>query len=136
MACDLSKTILGRKRHDGAKGFRVIALGDNGPGLTAWANDVGYERVFAEPLRNWVDKGDVVIAITGSGNSPNVVEAVKTAKAQGAKTIALLGFDGGLVKQLVDAYILVESDRYGHIEDVHLALNHLITAYFEVFISD
>jgi D-sedoheptulose 7-phosphate isomerase len=108
--------------------FRVLALTDNISLLTAWANDAGYHRVFIEQMRTYFEHGDVLIAISGSGNSPNVVEAVLLARNLGVETIGLVGFGGGKLKELVDHAIVVASNEYGPIEDVHLMLNHIITA--------
>jgi D-sedoheptulose 7-phosphate isomerase len=130
MACDLGKNILSKAAPPTVRRFRVMSLTDNMPWITALANDVGYESVFAEQLKNLVQDGDLVIAISGSGNSPNVVEALRVAKALGAKTVALLGFDGGRIKTMVDAYVIVTTDNYGHVEDIHMVLDHLITAWF------
>jgi D-sedoheptulose 7-phosphate isomerase len=135
MACDLAKTALGRPIHPGAKRFKVISLTDNVPLLTAWGNDAGYELIFAEQLRNVANPGDLLIAITGSGNSLNIVEAVKAAKELGLRSIGLLGFDGGQVKDLVDQAVVIDSDNCGHIEDVHMVVNHLITVHFQRALS-
>ncbi len=131
MACDLAKTTLGQRPGTRTKRFRVIALTDNVPLITAWGNDADYDKVFAEQLRNLANSGDLLIAITGSGNSPNIVEAVKAASELGVRSIGLLGFDGGLVRELIDVPVVVESNNYGYIEDVHMILNHLITNYFK-----
>jgi D-sedoheptulose 7-phosphate isomerase len=133
MACDLNKTVLGD--HQSAQGLRVICLSDNVPLLTAWANDVGYDIVFARQLRGWIEAGDVLIAITGSGRSPNIIEAAKVAREAGATVIGFLGFDGGQMRSLADEVVLVQSDNYGHIEDIHMMLDHLITAYFRQVIA-
>ena len=130
MACDLGKNILSSDNEGTTRRFRVASLTDNVPWITALANDLGYEHIFSEQLKCLVQRKDLVIAISGSGNSPNIVEGVKVAKALGAKTVAILGFDGGIVREMVDAYILVESDHYGYIEDVHMTLDHLLTTYF------
>lgn len=131
MACDLGKTVLGDGAKTQAKRFKVIALTDNVPLITAWGNDASYETVFAEQLRNLANSGDLLIVITGSGNSRNIVEAVKAAKELGLQSVGLLGFDGGIVKQLLDQCVVIASDNYGYIEDAHLILNHLITAYLK-----
>jgi D-sedoheptulose 7-phosphate isomerase len=123
-ACDLSKaTVVG-----GRPRLRVTALGDNVALLTAWANDSGFERVFAEPLLNQLDPGDVVIAISASGNSPNVVEAVRIANEIGATTVGLLGFTGGKLLEMVALPLRVQSHDYGVVEDCHMVLGHAITA--------
>jgi D-sedoheptulose 7-phosphate isomerase len=120
-ACDLGKGV----RAAGGGRFRVIALTDNVPLLTAWANDTSYERVFAEQLENLVRQGDVVVGISGSGNSPNVLRAMELARERGAVTVGFTGF-GGRLRPLCDACILVPVGRIEQIEDVHLALQHLI----------
>ena len=129
MACDLAKNVLPREWGTFSHSFRVLALTDNVSWTTALANDLGYENIFSEQLRSIVREGDWVVAISGSGNSPNVVEGVRMAKALGAKTLGILGFDGGSVKNLVDVYVLVEDFNYEYVEDVHVILSHLITSY-------
>jgi D-sedoheptulose 7-phosphate isomerase len=96
------------------------------PLITAWSNDVAYEDVFAEQLYGMMDRGDVVVAISGSGNSPNVLKAVQLARRMGAITIGLTGFDGGQLSKLVDVPLVVPSDCMEQIEDVHVVLCHLI----------
>jgi len=129
MACDLSKNIFGQflGTSEPTGRFKVLSLTDNVPVMTAWANDTAYDRIFVEQVRTFIDPGDVLIAITGSGNSPNVVNATLLAQSLGATTIALLGFDGGKLATLADIPLIVASDDYGPIEDIHLMLNHLMT---------
>ena len=129
MACDLSKTILGKKPRENTKRLRVICLNDSIPIMTAWANDEGFEFVFSEQLRSLGKRGDLLVVITGSGNSKNIVEVVEEAKKLGIETFGLIGFDGGKVKKVVDDCILVNSFDYGIVEDAHHSLNHLITDY-------
>lgn len=122
-ACDLSKaTII-----DGRARMRVTSLTDNIALVTAWANDTSYERVFAEQLMNLVNPSDVVIAVSASGNSPNVLAAVDVARAMGAVTVALVGFSGGALRAVVDAAIHIPISDYGVVEDCHLVLEHAIT---------
>ena len=130
MTCDLGKGTL-RRVYDSEEGrFRVISLTDNVALITAFANDLSFDDVFVQQLRNLVETDDLVITLSGSGNSPNVVRAVKYAKECGAKTLGLLGFKtGGKLGKLVDCAIVVDSTHYGPIEDVQLALNHLITSW-------
>lgn len=130
MACDLAKTVLNKPVGVQPKRFKVIALTDNVPLITAWANDAGYETVFSEQLRNLATSGDLLIVITARGNSPNIVEVVKAAKDLGLQSAGLLGFDGGIVKDLLDSCVVVKSNNYGHVEDAHMILAHLITEYF------
>ena len=122
-ACDLSKATIveGRAR------MRVTSLADNIALLTAWANDTSYEKVFSEQLTNLLNPGDVVIAISASGNSPNVVSAVRAARLMGASTVGLVGFSGGRVLETVDAAVHVPSNDYGVVEDCHSVLEHAIT---------
>ena len=127
MACDFAKTTLGKAKTLPAKRVRAIALTDNAPLITAWGNDVSYDVVFAEQLRNLADAGDLLIVITASGNSPNILEAVRTAKELGLTTVGLLGFEGGKVKPMVDHAVVVRSSHFGYIEDAHSVINHLIT---------
>jgi len=126
-ASDLSKNTVvpGRRR------FRAICLNDNLPVITALANDLGYESIFVEQMRNLLRPGDVVVVVTGSGNSPNIIEALKYARTCSATTIAFLGFDGGKAKSLVDAYIHLECADYGLVEDFHYALGHFFREYFQ-----
>lgn len=131
MACDLNKTVNGNELHAPGPRFHVVSLTDNVPWMTAIANDLGYDYVFSEQLHNLCEPDDLLIAITGSGNSPNVVEAVRVAKSFGAKVFGILGFDGGVVREMVDEYVLVDSTHYGFIEDIHMVLDHLVTAYFK-----
>lgn len=135
MACDLQKTILGTPPRRDVRRFRIIALTDSVPLLTAWGNDAGYDTVFAEQLKTVANEGDLLVVITASGNSPNILEAVRIARELGLHTIGLLGFGGGKVKDLLDRAVVVPSDHYGHVEDVHLVLNHLITAYFQQLLN-
>jgi len=109
------------------KPYRAIALSDNVPLLTAWGNDESYDVVFTRQLEALAERGDVLLAITGSGNSPNIVSAVRRAKELGLVTIALLGFSGGKVKELADHVLLFPEAHYGRVEDAHMVLDHLVT---------
>lgn len=115
-------------RGDG-KRFRCVALVDNVESVTAWANDTEYSRVFSEQLKGLAHSGDVAVGISGSGNSPNVLEGVRTARALGLTTVGLTGMGGGKLKELVDVPLVVPSNSMQHIEDVHLLVCHLLTAY-------
>ena len=130
LAVDLSKSVLGRPVNRGAKRFRALSLATDVSVLTAWANDFSFNDVFAEQIEALGQPGDLLVVITGSGNSANVVAGVETARRLGLRTIGLLGFDGGRVKELLDTHVLVQSTDYGHVEDMHLVLVHLVTAYF------
>jgi D-sedoheptulose 7-phosphate isomerase len=122
MANDLNKLAI----VPGQPRFRAIALSDNVPCITAWANDCAYEDIFAEQLLNFLDPGDVVIAISASGNSPNVLKAMRTAREMGATTIGFTGKDGGQLRSLVDICVCVPSDQIGMQEDCHMMLDHII----------
>jgi D-sedoheptulose 7-phosphate isomerase len=113
MACDLAKTVLGRKPDRTRRGFRVLSLTDNIPLITAIANDIGYEHVFTEQFVGSARAGDLLVVITGSGNSPNIVHAVRTAREMGLRTAGLLGFDGGEVLRLLDTPVLIPDFSYG-----------------------
>jgi D-sedoheptulose 7-phosphate isomerase len=127
MDLDLSKTIA---RLAGAgRGFRTISL-THGPALTAWANDVGVEDVFSGQVRDLGRKDDVLIVLSAMGNSANVLKALEAAREQGLRTIGFLGAGGGAAATLVEVPVVVDSDEYGVIEDVHLVLNHFVTDYF------
>lgn len=121
-ACDLGKGTL----EANLPRFKVICLNDNMPTLTAFANDVGYDVVFAEPLIALAERGDLAIAFSASGNSPNVVRAIETARARGLVTIGFSGFSGGKLQDLSDIHLHVPARSYGHVEDLHLALSHAI----------
>lgn len=121
-ACDLGKGTIKPNRPR----FKVIALNDAVPVLTAYANDVGYDAVFAEPLITHAERGDIAIAFSGSGNSPNVVRAMETAGKLGLVTIGFTGFEGGKLKDYVELHINVPSPLMPQIEDVHLMLTHAI----------
>jgi D-sedoheptulose 7-phosphate isomerase len=122
-ACDLGK---GTAYCNGGKRLRALALTDNLPTLTAWANDSSYEDVFSEQLRNFVQSRDVVLAISGSGNSKNVLNALQVAREAGATTVGISGFQGGKMKALCDICVVVPSNNMQIIEDVHLAMAHSI----------
>ena len=120
--CDLSKNT----RSEGLRHFRVIGLADNMALVSAYANDEGYENVFSQQLANLINPGDVVIAISASGNSKNVINAIEEARKQNATTIGFTGFDGGRLGQIVDVHIHVKSMIIEHVEDIHLMLEHMI----------
>lgn len=134
-ANDLNKTVLGYKGDKKAKRFQAISLADNTSALTAWANDVGYESVFAEQLKNFAQEKDILLAISSSGNSPNIVKAVQTAKGLNMAVIGVVGFNGGKLLDLADAKIHVPSSKYAIVESAHDDICHLITTYFEEIIK-
>lgn len=122
-ACDLGKGTL----MPGLPRYRVLALTDNVPLFSALANDHGYEHVFSEQVKSLVQPGDVVIGISGSGKSPNVLNAIQAAREAGAVTIGFVGYDGGLLKGMVDVSVHVPSFCMEQVEDVHLVLEHVIS---------
>jgi D-sedoheptulose 7-phosphate isomerase len=115
-------------RHHPKNPFKVMSLTDNVPVLMALSNDVGYEQVFLRQLQLYASSGDRLILISASGNSPNLVAAAKWFKAHGGKVLGLLGFDGGELKGLCDAAVIVKTPKgeYGPVEDMHMILDHLI----------
>lgn len=123
-ACDLAKwTIMpGRRR------VRAFSLTDNVPLLTAWANDTNYTNVFGEMLENYMDKGDVLVGCTASGMSPNIINALQVAKDIGATTIALVGCNGGAVKDIAEVCLHIPSHNTTQIEDVQMLLFHLMAS--------
>lgn len=119
-ACDLAKWTI----NDGQRRLRAFALTDNVPIMTAWSNDTAYERVFVEQIMSLYRRGDTLVAISGSGNSPNVLRAVEWMTAQGATTIGLTGFDGGTLARLATIAVVVPSYFMPEVEDVHSAICH------------
>ncbi len=113
------------------KPFRAVSLTDNVAVITAIANDYGYEDIFVLQMKYQVRPGDVVVAISASGNSPNVLKAVEYAHAQGASTVGLTGFDGGKLRQQVNLalHVSTEKGEYGPVEDAHMILDHLVGGF-------
>jgi D-sedoheptulose 7-phosphate isomerase len=131
LACDLAKNVTG----DDGQGLRAMSLNDNIPLVSALTNDNGFENIFSEQLRTWLEKDDVLIAISvhgGSGKdkagawSQNLIKAVTFARSKGAKTIGITGFDGGLLKELVDVWINTPSNATFQVEPLHVIVHHLI----------
>jgi D-sedoheptulose 7-phosphate isomerase len=132
MAADLAKnTISANMRR-----FRVISLNDNQALLTALANDLGYENVFSEQLKNLIRAGDLLVAMSASGNSPNVLNAIRCAQRQCAEVVGILGFQGGEAARLADLSIIVPSEHYGVVEDVHLIINHILVDHFRLRLAE
>ena len=125
-ACDIVKGASYNRNHR----FRIMALTDQTATLTAYANDVSYDCVFVEQLRNFAQPGDLVMGISGSGNSPNVLRALEYANSIGCKTLALTGRDGGKLGPLAQLNIQVPVPHMGRIEDAHMIVCHLIGYYF------
>jgi D-sedoheptulose 7-phosphate isomerase len=133
-ACDLVKGTV--PENNGHRRFRAMALTDNVPLMTAWANDISYDRIFAEQLRNFITAGDVAFAISASGNSPNVLKALEVAKAARATTIGLTGFDGGKMKSLCNVCVVLPSDNMQIIEDFQLSVAHAVFSIIRQRISE
>ena len=122
---------VGLKRRD-IKNFNVVSLADNTPVCTAIANDIGYDNIFYMQLKNVINKDDVVIAISCSGNSNNIIKAVEYAKELGSTIIGVTGFDGGKLKKLSDIsfHVNTQKNEYGLVEDMHMILDHIIYSYY------
>ena len=130
---DFNKTVFSHNLDQETRRFQAIRLPSTEEELSAWANDVGYEMVFAGPLQNYLQETDCVIAISSSGNSPNIIKAVELARRRNVPVIGLSGFDGGRLNELADAKIAVETEkgRYEIVEGIHAVVLHLITKYFQ-----
>ena len=131
MANDIGFDII--KKTNTNKPFKVFALTDNASVMTAIANDVGYENLFINQLKIHYKKGDRFVAISVSGNSPNIIKAAEWVKGQGGRVIGFLGFDGGKLKNMCDVAIQVKtvSGEYGPAEDAHLIMNHVLAHWFQ-----
>lgn len=134
---DFNKTIFSHHLDKNIRRFQAIRLPTTEEELTAWANDVGFEMVFAGPLRNYIREGDTIIAISSSGNSPNVIKAIELAKEYKIPVIGISGFDGGKLNKLADAKVLVRSPKgaYELVEGIHSVILHLMTKYFKDYID-
>ena len=130
---DFNKTVFSNNLEGHTRRFQAIRLPSTEEELTAWANDVGYDMVFAGPLQNYLREGDCVIAISSSGNSPNIIKAVELAKKHHVPVIGLSGFNGGKLNELADVKILVPTakGRYSIVEGIHAVILHLLTQYFQ-----
>lgn len=127
VGCDFGKTAAVK----GRKPLKAVSLADNVAFITATGNDISFDQVFARQLENVVAKGDVVLLISGSGNSRNLLEAARLSRKRGATVFSLLGFDGGRLKALSHDHLLVPSDQYGVIEDMHQSIAHILTFYLK-----
>ena len=127
VGCDFGKTA----SRAGAKPLRAVSLSDNAAFMTAIGNDLSFDETFSRQLENVAAAGDVVILISGSGNSANLLRAAEVSRARGAKVVGLLGFDGGKLRSLCDEFLLIPSDQYGVIEDMHMAVAHVLTFYLK-----
>ncbi len=116
---------VGRKKR-----FKTVPLTDNVEWMTALSNDLSYDDVYVEQLKNFAEPGDVLLAISGSGNSENVLRAVVYANSVGCRTVGLTGFGGGKLKDLAEEAIVIDSDHMGRVEDLHLILQHVICYWY------
>ncbi len=125
--CDLVKGVNEKENYDIY--MRAHNLSDNIPHITALGNDISYDHIFSEQIKRLADEGDALVVISVSGNSGNLVEAIKTAKEKSMTTIGFLGKDGGVLRDMVDYAVVVPTTNYGHAEDIHLSFCHLIKYY-------
>lgn len=134
---DFNKTVFSHNLGGSRARFQTIRVPATEEELTAWANDVGYDFVFSGPLKNYLQDSDVVIAISSSGNSTNVIKAVELAKSRNVPVIGISGFDGGKLNLLADAKVLVSTapGEYGIVESVHGVILHLMTQYFKDYFA-
>lgn len=130
---DFNKTVFSHNLNSNIKRFQAIRLPSTEAEVTAWANDVGFDMIFAGPLQNYLQEADCLIAISSSGNSENIIKAVKLAKLHHIPVIGISGFDGGKLNELADAKIVIKTKpgAYTIVESVHNAILHLLTSYFQ-----
>lgn len=130
---DFNKTVFSHNLDSKIKRFQAIRLPSTESEITAWANDVGFDMIFAGPLQNYIQEADCLIAISSSGNSPNIIKAVELAKSHHVPVIGISGFSGGKLNELADAKIVVKTEpgAYTVVESVHNAILHLLTSYFQ-----
>ncbi len=130
---DFNKTVFSHQLDKNVRRFQAIRLPTTEEELTAWANDISFEMVFAGPLKNYIKDGDTVVAISSSGNSANVIKAVELAKEYKIPVIGISGFDGGKLNKLADAKIKVKTEKgaYEIVEGIHSVILHLMTLYFK-----
>lgn len=127
--CDFGKNAIQREE---ARRFRIISLCDNVEKITAIANDIAFEQIFSFQLENLMRPGDVLILISASGSSPNILEALTCARqVEGSSVITLSGFEGGKIAGLADASLVARSESYERVEDIHLIILHMIVCYFK-----
>lgn len=132
---DFNKTVFSHNLGKHSRRFQAIRLPSTESELSAWANDVGYDMVFAGPLQNYLQDTDCIIAISSSGKSPNIIKAVEMAKKRHVPVIGLSGFDGGPLNEMADAKILVKTKpgAYTVVESVHHTVLHLIICYLQEY---
>ena len=134
---DFNKTVFSHNLDQHQHRFQTIRLPTTEEELTAWANDVGYDMVFAGPLRNYIQDSDVLIAISSSGNSENIIRAVELARSEKVPVIGITGFDGGHLNPLSDAKILIPTTQgeYELVEGIHAVVLHIFTKYFKDYFT-
>lgn len=130
---DFNKTIFSHHLDEHSKRFQAIRVPTTDSEITAWANDIGYDMVFAGPLKNYLQDSDMIIAISSSGNSRNIIKAIELAKHNNIPVIGLTGFDGGELKKMSDAklHVQTEKGKYEVVEAVHDVILHMIIKYFK-----
>ncbi|GMW01928.1 MAG: hypothetical protein AMXMBFR84_30640 [Candidatus Hydrogenedentota bacterium] len=116
----------------GCRPIRAIGLTDCTPLMTALANDISYDQMFARQLNAWGREGDLLIAISGSGNSPNILEAIKLAKQRGMRTVGMTGYSGGKMAEMVDVHLHVPCNCMAQVEDAHLILQHCLVEVLKI----
>ena len=126
--CDFGKNAV---QGEGKRRFRILSVCDNMEKVTALGNDIAFEEIFRFQLENLMRPGDVLIVVSASGNSPNIVRACEFAKGLGAPVVALAGFDGGKIKSFANACLIAPLRSYEQIEDIHLAILHMVVCYFK-----
>lgn len=131
LAADIGKNTVNDKKFR----FKTMSLTDNISWLTALGNDLSYEDVFVEQLKNFAQNGDVLFVVSASGNSQNILKAIRWANANGLKTVGLLGFQGGEAKNLLDLNVLVPINHYGYVEGVHSEIHHCIVEALKLLIN-
>jgi len=125
-ACDINKGVSSKLQ----KKFKVLCLNDNIPIMSAYANDISYDSIFIEQLKNFIMNDDLVIGISGSGNSKNILNAINYANKVGGRTFGIIGCDGGKLKSIAQKSLIVRSFDMQKIEDCHMILTHLTMQYF------
>ena len=126
-SCDLAKGTIRDLNDKSEKRFKVTPLTTNIATMTAIANDISYDEIFSQQLLNLMSKGDILVALSASGNSKNILSAVETAKKAGLIVLGMTGFDGGRLKDIADYSVIVKSSSYGVVEDMHLIMEHIMT---------
>ncbi len=129
--CDFNKGVSLSKK----KRFKFICLNDNVPTMMAYGNDLSYDDIFVEPLKNYFKEGDVVVGISGSGNSPNVLRAIEWANENGGVTVGLTGFSGGKLKQVAHSGVHIPVDDMQITEDLHMVLDHCMMKILDGYLS-